>query len=165
MVPRDTFRIVGVVTENEPPLSPVVGATVSISGGSGNDISTTSGEDGRFKLYGVAGDVELRIIEEWLLPIPATVSGRRTRNGECTVAAAQTAFGSFRNLHVDGCRRRRLFLRTIGGAPSSKLHGHRHDGGKSDRRATRRCDVRDQREPEWAIVFAGCRRGTNSCSR
>ena len=61
VVPRDTFRIVGVVTENEPPLSPVVGATVAVASGVGAGLTTNTGDDGRYKLYGLAGDVELQI--------------------------------------------------------------------------------------------------------
>ena len=61
VVPPATFRIVGVVTETEPPLSPVVGATVAVASGVGAGLTTSTGDDGRYKLYGLAGDVELRI--------------------------------------------------------------------------------------------------------
>ena len=61
VVPQDTFRVVGLVTEADTPSSPVVGATVAVTAGVGAGLTTNTGDDGRYKLYGLAGDVELRI--------------------------------------------------------------------------------------------------------
>ena len=64
VVPQGTFRIVGLVTEADNPSSPVVGATVSIIGGPGDGLSTTTAEDGRYRLYGIGGDARIRIIRD-----------------------------------------------------------------------------------------------------
>jgi Bacterial Ig-like domain (group 2) len=61
VVPQDTFRIVGLVTEVDGPSSPVIGATVAVASGVGAGLTTSTGDDGRYKLYGLAGDVELQI--------------------------------------------------------------------------------------------------------
>src|SRR4029453_8494151 len=61
VVPQGTFRVVGLVTEADTPSSPVVGATVAVTVGVGAGLTTNTGDDGRYKLYGLAGDVELRI--------------------------------------------------------------------------------------------------------
>ena len=64
VVPQGTFRIVGLVTEADAQASPVPGATVSISGGPGDGLSTTTAEDGRYRLFGVGGDVRIRITKD-----------------------------------------------------------------------------------------------------
>lgn len=61
VVPQGTFRVAGLVTEADTPSSPVVGATVAVTAGVGAGLTTNTGDDGRYKLYGVGGDVELRI--------------------------------------------------------------------------------------------------------
>ena len=61
VVPQGTFRVAGLVTEADTPSSPVVGATVAATAGVGAGLTTNTGDDGRYKLYGVGGDVELRI--------------------------------------------------------------------------------------------------------
>ena len=64
VVPQNTFRIVGLVTEADAASAPVVGARVGVTAGLGAGLFATTGEDGRYRLYGVAGDVELRITKD-----------------------------------------------------------------------------------------------------
>jgi hypothetical protein len=68
VVPRGTYRVVGLVTEAGGPSWPVIGATVAVTAGLGAGLVATTGEDGRYRLYGVAGDVELRITKDGYQP-------------------------------------------------------------------------------------------------
>jgi hypothetical protein len=68
VVPRSTFRIVGLVTEADAASAPVVAARVAVTAGLGAGLFATTGEDGRYRLYGVAGDVELRITKDGYQP-------------------------------------------------------------------------------------------------
>jgi hypothetical protein len=68
VVPRSTFRIVGLVTEADARSAAVVGARVAVTAGVGAGLFATTGEDGRYRLYGVAGDVELRITKDGYQP-------------------------------------------------------------------------------------------------
>jgi hypothetical protein len=68
VVPPSTFRIAGLVTEADGPPGPVIGASVAVTAGVGAGLVTTTGEDGRYRLYGVAGDVQLQITKEGYLP-------------------------------------------------------------------------------------------------
>ena len=68
VVPPSTFRIVGLVTEADGRSAAVVGARVAVTAGLGAGLFATTGEDGRYRLYGVAGDVELRITKNGYQP-------------------------------------------------------------------------------------------------
>jgi hypothetical protein len=68
VVPQGTFRLAGLVTEADAAASPIVGATVSIIGGSGDGLSTTTGADGRYRVYGVGGDVRVRVTKDGYEP-------------------------------------------------------------------------------------------------
>ena len=68
VIPRSTFRIVGLVTEADGRSAAVVGARVAVTAGPGAGLFATTGEDGRYRLYGVAGDVELRITKDGYQP-------------------------------------------------------------------------------------------------
>jgi len=67
VVPQGTYRVVGVVTESDDP-GPLPDARVSITGGAAGDLSTTTGADGRYRLYGAAGNVELRVTKDGYEP-------------------------------------------------------------------------------------------------
>ena len=68
VVPSGTFRLAGLVTEADAVASPIVDATVSVVGGSGSGLSTTTGSDGRYRLYGVGGDVRVRVSKDGYEP-------------------------------------------------------------------------------------------------
>ncbi len=61
VVPAGTFRLTGIVNEAEGTPIPVPGARVDVTASGGNSLSTTTGADGQYRLYGVAGDAELRV--------------------------------------------------------------------------------------------------------
>lgn len=75
-VPDGTFRLKGVVTDPRPPSGPVNFAAVEVVAGTGRGLRSFTGEDGQFQLFGVAGDIELRI----------TLFGYQTRSEQVTVS-------------------------------------------------------------------------------
>jgi hypothetical protein len=63
-VPPGTFRLTGVITDPMTPSGPIKEARVQVLAGTGLGLFGFTGDDGRFLLFGVAGDVELRITKE-----------------------------------------------------------------------------------------------------
>ena len=61
IVPTGTFRLTGSVQETVPPLGPVQGVRIEVAEGTERGLSTHTAPDGSFRLYGVTGDVELRL--------------------------------------------------------------------------------------------------------
>jgi hypothetical protein len=61
VVPTGTFRLTGVVNEVEGTTVPVPGARVDVTSSGGNSLSTTTGDDGAYRVYGVAGDTQIRV--------------------------------------------------------------------------------------------------------
>lgn len=65
VVPDDTFRLVGIVMEADATNVPIAGARVEASAAANSSASVdtfaTTGPDGRYKLYGVPPDAELRV--------------------------------------------------------------------------------------------------------
>ncbi len=64
VVPAGTFRLAGIVDEPGTPPGPVVDARVEVIGGPAAGLSTTTATDGRFRLYGVAGDTTIQITKD-----------------------------------------------------------------------------------------------------
>jgi hypothetical protein len=62
---QGTFRMIGVVTENGQPPTPIVGARVEVAGGTPTAISDW---DGRFRLYGVPGTGTIRVTRDGYQP-------------------------------------------------------------------------------------------------
>jgi hypothetical protein len=60
VVPTGTFRLNGRVLSGTTPLA---GATVSIASGTGMGATTTTDSDGQYRLYGVAGVVQVQVVE------------------------------------------------------------------------------------------------------
>jgi hypothetical protein len=65
VLPQGTFRMVGVVTEDGPPPTPIVGARVEVAGGTPNAITDW---DGRFRLYGVPAMGTIRVTRDGYQP-------------------------------------------------------------------------------------------------
>ena len=61
VVPPGTFKLSGVVRGGA---SFLRGAEVTVVSGEGTGLTTTSAEDGRYSLYGVAGDIDVRFTSE-----------------------------------------------------------------------------------------------------
>jgi hypothetical protein len=60
VVPAGTYRLMGVVSEVGAPTAPIIGARVDIVSPAGNASSIT-GNDGRYRFYGVSGNSEVRV--------------------------------------------------------------------------------------------------------
>jgi hypothetical protein len=65
VLPDGTFRVVGTVRDAELPTLTVFGARVEVTPG---PLTTTTGFDGRYTLYGVPADAELRITRDGYEP-------------------------------------------------------------------------------------------------
>ena len=68
VVPPGTCRVTGLVTESDDS-SPVRNARVSAISGGVAGPSTTTGDDGRYRLYGVSGDVDFRVTKDGYEPL------------------------------------------------------------------------------------------------
>lgn len=64
VVPAGTFRLFGFVSEADYAGIPVVDARVEATSGQSAGVQTTTAPDGRYRLYGVAGDTTLRVSKE-----------------------------------------------------------------------------------------------------
>ena len=64
VLPDGTYRLIGQVTEAETASVPVSGVRVDATSGTGETLSTVTGNDGRYRLYGVAGLVEVRFAKD-----------------------------------------------------------------------------------------------------
>jgi hypothetical protein len=71
VVPAGTFRLIGRVLVGGTPLA---GATVSIASGTGTGATTTTDSDGQYRLYGVAGVVEVQIVDLKYNPLQQSVT-------------------------------------------------------------------------------------------
>lgn len=66
VLPDGTYRLAGVVTENVPPATPIVGARVELTGGT--SLAATTDWDGRYRLYGVPGTADIRVTRDGYQP-------------------------------------------------------------------------------------------------
>jgi len=60
-VPEGTFRLTGTVSDLTTPTGPVNSARVEVTDGTGRGLSTFTELDGRYALFGVAGDIEVSV--------------------------------------------------------------------------------------------------------
>lgn len=67
VVPAGTYRLAGIVIEAGTSDAALADALVQVIIGSGAGLSTTTGQDGRYRLYGVAGDTEVQVTKEGYL--------------------------------------------------------------------------------------------------
>lgn len=66
VLPDGTYRMVGAVTEDVPPMVPVVGARVEVT--NGTPLVATTDWEGHYRLYGVAGEADIRVTKEGYQP-------------------------------------------------------------------------------------------------
>jgi len=66
VVDPGTFEVTGVVTESG--AGPLPGATVTVTTGRGQSLQTRTDADGRYGIYGVAGQVEMRVSADGFAP-------------------------------------------------------------------------------------------------
>jgi hypothetical protein len=64
VVPAGTYRLTGLVTENQSGGAPVGNARVEVRADGALALSTTTGVDGRYRFHGVVGDIELRVTKD-----------------------------------------------------------------------------------------------------
>lgn len=77
ILPDGTYRLTGLVTETDTASAPVGGVRVEASSSAAEPLSTVTGDDGRYRLYGVAGLVRVRFSKD----------GYRSGESELTVNA------------------------------------------------------------------------------
>src|SRR5215831_14349793 len=70
VIPPGTFRLTGTVTESKLPVS---NATVAVTSGIGTGLSTTTNGDGQYRIYGVAGNIEITVSKDGYTPTVQTV--------------------------------------------------------------------------------------------
>ena len=96
VMPPGTYRLTGTVTESG---LPVWGGRVTVIAGTGTGLATSTDENGSYRLYGVAGDVQVQVTDQGYVPL--TKSAQVTANAvldfpEFTQVNTQPAFnGSF----------------------------------------------------------------------
>lgn len=66
VVPAGTYRLTGTVTESG---LPVVKATVAVTSGIGTGLSASTDFGGVYRIYGVAGQIELTVTKDGYVPI------------------------------------------------------------------------------------------------
>lgn len=64
VLPDGTYRLIGQVTEADTASVPISGVHVEAASGTGETLSTMTGDDGRYGLYGVAGLVDIRFSKD-----------------------------------------------------------------------------------------------------
>jgi Carboxypeptidase regulatory-like domain len=64
VVPDGTFRLVGAVSEADPPMVAIAGARVDVIAGSGAGLSATTGTTGQYRLYGVAAETQIAVSKD-----------------------------------------------------------------------------------------------------
>ncbi|MGB2714824.1 MAG: carboxypeptidase-like regulatory domain-containing protein [Vicinamibacterales bacterium] len=66
ILPENTYRMVGLVTETFSPAVPIFGARVEVMGGT--PVVATTDADGRYRLYGVPGIADIRVTRDGYQP-------------------------------------------------------------------------------------------------
>ena len=64
VVPAGTYRLTGLVTENQSGGASVSNARVEVHADGALALSTTTGVDGRYRFHGVVGEIELRVTKD-----------------------------------------------------------------------------------------------------
>ena len=87
VLPAGTFRLTGRVLSGGAPLA---GATVSITSGTGTGATTTTDGDGQFRLYGVAGVVQVQVVDLKYNPLQQAVTVTDHTVADFTLTPAST---------------------------------------------------------------------------
>ncbi len=110
VVPAGTFRLVGLVAESDNTAVGVGGAQVEVVGAS-PALSVMTGQDGRYRLYGVPPTAAIRVTKAGYQPVTQTVSlsDHQTQNFTLTPTAPRADFAGTYTLTIsaaDQCRER-----------------------------------------------------------
>jgi carboxypeptidase family protein len=87
VVPAGTFRLTGRVLVGGTPLA---GATVSITSGTGTGATTTTDSDGQYRLYGVAGVVQVQIVDLKYISLQQSVTVSNNTVADFTLTPSPT---------------------------------------------------------------------------
>jgi len=100
VAPNGTFRLVGVVSEADFPSVPVIGARVTVTPGS---LTTLTGFDGRYQLYGVQADSVVTITKTGYTTVSQGIqlTTDATRNFSLALAGARLAIAGRYTLTID----------------------------------------------------------------
>jgi hypothetical protein len=71
VIPTGTYRLAGMVRELGLPL---IGATVKVTSGVGASLSTSTDNTGQYRLYGVAGAVEIQVTKAGYTPVTKSIN-------------------------------------------------------------------------------------------
>jgi len=101
VLPERTYRVVGVVTEEESPDIRVVGARVEVTGDS--RVAALTDFDGTYRLYGVATGAEVRVTRNGYRTHAETldVADHASRNFQLALAGARLDFSGSYTLAID----------------------------------------------------------------
>ncbi len=98
VVPAGQYRLTGVVSEAGVPTGPVVGARAEVTSGSVPGLFATTDDNGRYRLFGVAGPTQIRVTKEGYQTQTLTVgvADHQTLNVELPLSAPRAdASGSY----------------------------------------------------------------------
>jgi hypothetical protein len=111
VLPDGTFRLVGTVTEADATSVPIVGAQVEALAEASISVETfaTTGPDGRYALYGVPGDAELRVRKDGYITTSERIqlATHGTRNIQLRLENARLALAGDYRMLIEasrGCR-------------------------------------------------------------
>lgn len=84
VVPAGTYRVAGIVSESGPPSAPLPDALVEVISGIGAGLSARTTIEGRYRLYGVSGDADVRVTKPGFQPriVHLTVSSHLMQDVE-----------------------------------------------------------------------------------
>lgn len=151
VVPAGSYRLTGQVTESDASDAVLVDALVEVTAGSGAGLSTATGTDGRYRLYGVAGDTQIRVTKEGFQPrvLSVAVADHQTQNVELSLVRPRedvsgaytltiTAVGDCRQALPEEVRTRTYTARLTQNGPNveARLSGANFavsPGGRGDR--------------------------------
>jgi hypothetical protein len=100
VVPEGTYRVVGQVTEAESPSLGIFGARVAVTPGA---LVTATDSAGRYKLYGVPADANIRVTAEGYLPYerPVRLTGHATEDVPLTLSGSRLTIDGPYTLAID----------------------------------------------------------------
>lgn len=103
VVPAGTYRLVGRVIEADDVEAPIPDVGLAVTDGVGAGIATTTDREGRYRIYGVAGSVVLRLSRDGYAPrdVPLVVDAHGVRDLELSLAGPRRQVAGAYTLRID----------------------------------------------------------------